>query len=469
VAFDLRSDGTVEGRRGGGGLVTAVSDVLGQVGGEWVAAAMTEGDREEAGRSPEGLIDAASEVKYALRYLTFPAEVYERSYDVVSNRILWFAHHGLWDLPRVPSFGSDTERAWRDYAAVNRAFAEALDASEGDPAFLVQDYHLSLVPRMLRARRPHALIAHFSHTAFAGPTYLRVLPPAIRVELLEGMLGADVLGFHDERWAEAFLLCCRDLEGARVDLRRRTVELDGRRSAVRVYPISIDVPALRERARRGDVAARRRELRRWRGDARLLLRVDRLEPAKNVLRGFLAFEELLVRHPEWRDRVRFLALLNPSRPTVPEYRAYADECERAVERINAAHGTSGWTPIEMAVEDDHARSVAGYLEYDVLLVNPMADGMNLVAMEGPALNRRHGVLVLSSQAGAFERLGRHALGVHPFDVGETAEAMHEALSMPAEERARRATALRRTVGRLDPAGWAMDQVGDLERFAADRR
>jgi trehalose 6-phosphate synthase len=352
---------------------------------------------------------------------------------------------------------------------VNRSFAEAFDASDGEPAFLVQDYHLSLVPRMLRERRPDALVAHFTHTPFAGPMYLRVLPPSMRVGLLKGMLGADVLGFHHQRWADAFLLCCRELDRAKVDLRRRAVELDGRRSEVRVHPISIDVPALRERARQPDVAGRRRALRRWRGDTRLLLRVDRLDPAKNVLRGFLAYEELLVRHPQWRERVRFLALLNPSRQTIPEYRAYAEDCERTVERINAAHGTPGWTPIELAVEDDHARSIAGYLEYDVLLVNPLADGMNLVAMEGPALNRRRGVLVLSRQAGAFGRLGRSALGVHPFDVGETAEALHEALSMPEQERARRATALRRTVGRLDPAGWAQDQVRDLERVAADRR
>jgi trehalose 6-phosphate synthase len=281
------------------------------------------------------------------------------------------------------------------------------------------------------------------------------------------MLGADVLGFHHERWADEFLLCCRELTSAKVDLRRKTVELDGRRSVVRVYPISIDVRALRERAGQDDVAAHRRELRR--GSERLLLRVDRLEPAKNILRGFEAFEELLVRHPEWRERVRFLALLNPSRQAIPEYQAYAEDCARTVERIDAAHGTDGWIPIEMAIEDDHARSVAGFLEYDVLLVNPVADGMNLVAMEGPALNRRQGVLVLSRQAGAFGRLGRHAVGVHPFDVGQTAEALHEALSMPDEERSRRATALRRTVGRLDPARWAEDQVRDLERVAAHRK
>jgi trehalose 6-phosphate synthase len=471
VSFEVGREGELVASRGGGGLVAALTGVLTTTGGEWVAAAMTEGDRVQAARGPRGRIDVPGiGDAYTLRYLTVDSEVFDRYYNVVSNRILWFVHHYLWDTPRTPRFGEATIRAWQDYVAVNGAFAEALDQDGPgpEPAFLVQDYHLSLVPRMLRERRPAALINHFTHTPFAGPGYLRILPTEMQLALLRGLLGADVLGFHDEAWAESFLLCCRHLPGARVDLRRRVVDLEGRRTLVRIYPIAIDVPGLREAARREHVRAIRAVLRRERGDGRLLLRVDRMELSKNILRGFLAYEAFLRRHGEWKDRVRFLALLNPSRHGIPEYRAYTRECLRAADRVNAELGTPEWRPIDVAIRDDFPRAVAAYCEYDVLLVNPVIDGMNLVAMEGPVLNRRKGVLVLSHEAGAFSKLGRHALGVNPFDVGETARAIHLALIMEGDERGRRAAALKRVVSRTTPQGWIEAQLDDLERVAGQR-
>lgn len=471
VSFELDQEGRPVPGRGGGGLVTALTGVLQVTGGRWIAAAMTEGDRLQAERSPGGRIEALTEeAKYDLRYLALDPEAFDRAYNVVSNRILWFVHHYLWDVPRTPRFGEATARAWGDYRGINAAFAAAMseEARGSDPAFLVQDYHLSLVPRMLRERRPRALISHFTHTPFAGPGYLRILPTEIRLELLRGLLGADVLGFHDAMWAESFLLCCRQLPGARVDLRRRVVDAEGRRTLVRTYPIAIDVPALRDRARRPDVRRLREALRRRRGDGRLVLRVDRMELSKNILRGFLAYEDFLRRHTEWRGRIGFLAMLNPSRRAIPEYRAYTRECLRAAERINADLGRPDWQPIEVAIRDDMLGAVAAYSEYDVLMVNPVIDGMNLVAMEGPALNRRKGVLVLSHGAGAFSRLGRHALGVNPFDIGETADALGRALSMPEGERGRRASALKRIVSATTPERWVMTQLEDLERVAKRR-
>jgi trehalose 6-phosphate synthase len=469
IQFDLAEDGEVEGSRGGGGLVTALTGALSGTGGLWVAAAMTEGDRIATERAPGGRIEIAeADAKYRLRYLTPPPEVYDRYYNVVSNRILWFIHHYLFDAPRTPRFGLVAREAWRDYVAVNRRFADALVEEHDEPAFLVQDYHLSLVPRMIRDARPDALVAHFSHTPFAGPDYFRILPEAMADAVLRGLLGADVLGFQSDDWAENFLLCARHVGGARVDLRARRVEFEGRRISVRTYPIAIDARALRAQAASPGVRRVRRELARWKGDAKMILRVDRTELSKNILRGFLAYETLLQESPEWRGRVRFLGLFNPSRRAIPEYRSYTRECLRAAERINTELGTPDWQPVTVEVRDDIDRAVAAYTMYDVLMVNPVFDGMNLVAMEGPTVNRAGGVLLLSRNAGADALLGKHALSVNPFDLEETADALRAALEMPEEERARRAVGLRRAVAANPPARWVNRQLADLERAAASR-
>jgi trehalose 6-phosphate synthase len=472
--FEPNEDGDLVPQRGGGGLVTALTGALAKTGGLWVAAAMSDGDRQMANESPDGRIEMADEdTKYDLRYLSVPPDRFDRYYNVVSNRILWFTYHYLFDAPRTPRFGRPTERAWKDYVAVNRSFADALVAEDArparSPAHLIQDYHLSLVPAMLRRRRPGALVAHFTHTPFAGPDYFRILPTQMADAVLRGLLGSDVVGFHSEAWAENFLLCCRHLQGARVDLRTRRVDLDGRRTLVRVYPIAIDVEGLRRAASSPEVRRVRRELIRWLGGRKLILRVDRTELSKNILRGFLAYEAFLKRRPQWRDRVRFLTLLNPSRRGIPEYRAYTRDCLRTAERINQELGTPDWRPIDVIIRDDFVRAVAGYSLYDVLMVNPVFDGMNLVAMEGPTVNRTGGVLVLSRNAGAHSLLGRHAVSVNPFDIAETADAIASALVMPEEERAVRARSLRRIVASNPPSRWVNRQLGDVEEAATRRR
>ena len=454
VAHDLEPDGSLTPQRGAGGLVTALAGALLEQEAVWLAAAMTPGDREAAARG--GGDDA-------MRYVVVPEERYRRYYDEVSNRLLWFVHHYLWDIVRSPTFDHGTMEAWDDYVTVNRTFAEVLADQPPDAAILVQDYHLGMVPQMVRERRPDAVISHFSHTPFAGPTYLRILPTRMREDLLRGMLGADVCGFQSGGWADNFLMSCRTLQGARVDLQRRRVLYEGRETRVRVYPISVEAGPLREAATQPGVRRSRLDLERWRGDAKLLLRVDRLELTKNILRGFLAYEAFLRGSPEWQGRVRFLALLSPSRIELDEYRTYAEECVREAERINDALGTPTWQPIEVHTKDDYDEVVAAYGLYDALIVNPVYDGMNLVAMEGPILNRRRGALVLSRNAGAYGRIGQHALGVNPFDVDETAAAIAAALTMPEDERDRRSRGLRRAVVASTPARWLRAQLDDLER------
>jgi trehalose 6-phosphate synthase len=473
VSFRVDDAGQLVSSRGQGGLVTALTGAMQGGGGLWVAAAMSDGDREMVDRHPEGRIQVKTDdAAYELRYLSFPQDVFDGYYNNISNGLLWFAHHYLWDTVHSPLFQEDTARAWEDYIAVNREFARTL-AEEGTrqseiPIYLVQDYHLSLVPRMLRELRPDALIAHFSHTPIAGPTYLRIIPDRIRDAVLRGLLGADVLGFHSEAWAENFLMSCRYVSGARVDLGRSRVVLDGREILVRVHPISVDAAPMRELASSLQVRRLRQQLNRWRGNARLILRVDRMELSKNIYRGFIAYEAFLMKNPSWKGRVKFLALLSPSRQEIPEYRTYTEECIREAERVNAEFGTEEWTPIEVRIREDYLGAIAAYGLYDVLMVNPVYDGMNLVAMEGPVLNRRHGVLVLSRNAGAYFRLGRYAIGVNPFDIEDQANALEEALEMSEDERTRRARGLSRLVLANPPSRWIRLQLDDIERVRRRR-
>jgi trehalose 6-phosphate synthase len=486
VSFVKGTGEDLVARRGAGGLATALTGALQRSGGLWVASAMSDEDRLQAARGPlrmepEEPSPGASGVEgeppvrrlpYDVRLLAFDPDIYDRFYNGVSNEILWFLHHQLWNVPRTPVFLAATRSAWDAYRQVNDGFALALEEEGstlgGDPAYLVQDYHLSLVPALLRKRQPTARIVHFSHIPFAGPSYLRVLPPSLREELLGGLLGADVVGFQAEAWAESFLAGCRMLPDATVDLRRRRVRWEGREVLVGVYPISIDVEELLAGARSEEAAEARRAILRSKGDRKLLLRVDRAELSKNILRGFLAYEGFLRAHPGWRRRIVFVALLNPSREEVQAYRDYIRDCLETADRINRDLGEPDWSPIEVLVEDDRPRALAAYGLYDALMVNPVFDGMNLVSKEGPTLNRQNGVLILSENAGAYAELGRYAVVVNPFDVEATGEAIAAALEMAPEERNRRARALKAAVRRNRLDDWVAHQLADLERITRAR-
>jgi trehalose 6-phosphate synthase len=454
ISFDVGEDGELIERRGSGGLVTALSDVFLRDDITWISSAMTDADVGVAQEGRELMVEPGLRARFVL----IPEERYGAYYNRIANQILWFAHHCLWDIARSPRFDDDTKHDWRAFVDVNRAFAQTLDQEEDEPVFLVQDYHLCLVPEMLRDLRPDAKIVHFSHTPFAAPMYLRVLPVEMRTAIVRGMAGADIIGFQSRAWGENFLLSAQGLAGVHVDQRRGRVDLDGRRAFVRTFPVAVNAGSLRGTAARPDLKATAKEIASWRGDRSMLLRVDRLEPSKNILRGFLAFELFLSRYPAWQGRVKFLVLLSPSREDLDEYRTYGEECLAQAKRINGEFGDDTWEPIDVRVQEDYEYAVAAYSNYDALIVNPVYDGMNLVAMEGPLVNRRQGVLILSRNAGAYGRLGKHALPVNPFDLSETADAILQALEMPPDERARRARGLSRSVQAHTPATWLTDQL-----------
>jgi trehalose 6-phosphate synthase len=327
------------------------------------------------------------------------------------------------------------------------------------------DYHLYLAPRFVRTRRPDAAVSHFVHIPWPEPDYWRVLPEAIRVALHDGLLANDVVGFHTERWKRNFLRSCADIVGAECNFLDGTAEYDGRRVFVASHPLSVDPSEFDDLAASPEVLELERQLEARRPE-QLVLRVDRTDPSKNVVRGFRAFERLLEDHPELRGKVGMLALLDPTRQDIPEYAEYLGAIQRTARAVNDHFQTDGWTPIELKIEDNFLESVAAYKQYDVLLVNAIFDGLNLVAKEAPLINERDGVLVLSENAGAHEELADWALTVNPFDVPGQAEAIRAALEMSREERRERLDGLRAQVREHDLAEWVEAQLADLDRARA---
>jgi trehalose 6-phosphate synthase len=460
-----RENGSLTARRGGGGLVSGLSAAARAGSAVWVCAALSETDRQAARQAPGGRLDQAGHPTdgMAVRMLDIEPAVFARAYNSIANSTLWFVHHMLYDIPNRPCFDSRFRREWCDYSTYNAAFADALavDATRGAKV-LVQDYHLTLAPRLLRRRRPDLRIGHFSHTPWAPSEYFRLLPDDVARGVLEGVLGANCVGFLTERWARAFLDCCEDVLGAVVDRGAMTVDHAGRLTRVGVHSLGVDGHALRERASQPDVAARREELRELVGDRQMILRIDRTELSKNIVRGLAAYRELLRRHPEWHERIVHVAFAYPSRHDLPEYREYTAAVQRIAREIEDEYATVGWSPLILRVNDDYPRSLAACRLADVLLVNPIRDGMNLVAKEGPVLSERGVALVLSREAGACAELGEDAITINPYDITGTAEALHEALAMPASERAERSVRLAAAAIALPPSQWLADQLADLD-------
>jgi trehalose 6-phosphate synthase len=325
---------------------------------------------------------------------------------------------------------------------------------------MIHDYHLYLVPGMLRQRFPDAPIQHFTHIAWPGPDAWRQLPIVIRESILANLLGSDVVGFHCQRYVTNFLRTCDELLGLEVDWRERVVWVGERAVRVRDYPISIDPRQLMRMADTSAVEAIETQLLANR-PPKLILQVARTDPSKNILRSFHAYEHFLAQYPEYQGQVQFLGLLPASRQTTELYKEYLDELTQVASRINRDYRTRGWQPIELFFENDYARAIAAMKHYDVLVVNSIADGMNLVAKEGPIVNRKDGVLLLSEAAGAVDELGEASIVVNPFDLVGMAEAFHQALSMPAEERRRALAAQRASIGDNTIFRWARDQIADL--------
>jgi trehalose 6-phosphate synthase len=445
VSFHAEPGGGFTAHRGAGGVVTALAPLLtGKTDAHWIAAASSDDDRA-AIRAGTTTVDGLD-----IRLLDIDEREQRLHLDGFCNSTLWFLHHGLFDLVRRPRFDSRSREAFAAYVSVNERFADAIatDASDRE-AVLIHDYQLTLVPAMLRARRPDLRVLHFAHTPFCGPNSIRTLPDDV-AQAICGSLGGGIAGFHTARWAKAFAASVTEVLGS------------ASTATTFVAPLGPDSHALAVAREAPDVAAARDALNAKVDDRIVIARADRIEPSKNIVRGFLAYDLLLETRPDLRGRVVFVAMVYPSRQGLAEYLAYANEVEQAVDRVNERWATPGWQPIVLDERDDFSRTVAGLERYDVLLVNPIKDGLNLVAKEGPLLNQRDGVVCLSREAGAFDELAPAVEMVHPFDLDQTAAALAAALDINADARAPRATHLRALAGARSPQGWLDDLLAQLD-------
>ena len=457
-------DGQRVAHRGSGGLVTAFAGLGSRLAeAVWICAAISDEDLAVATeRGPRAFV-APETNGWWLRMVEVDPERHRQFYGMIANPLLWFIQHRLWDLSDAPDIGPAEHAAWTDgYVAVNRQFADAVVdqlAGVDNASVLIQDYHLYLVPGMVRAGCRSVFLSFFCHIPWPQPDSWRVVPAEWQRAIFEGILGADIVGFQTEVYARNFVAGCADILGLQVDLRRLEVEFDGRRIAARWYPISVDAEEFEALAESPGVLAHEQQLASSRRD-QLIVRVDRTDLSKNILRGFRAYDLLLARHPELREHVTFLALLQPSRQDVTEYAEYLERIRRTVADLNLKHGTADWQPVDLRFVEDLDLAVAAYKQFDVLLVNAIADGMNLVAKEGVVVNQRNGVLLLSEATGAHAELGRFAVSIQPFDIDHQAEALWWGLTMPEDERAARLQACADVVRRNDLRRWLRAQLED---------
>ena len=457
-------------KRGSGGLVTALTGLASHRETVWIASAISPQDVEVAeqhgGRPFTATAPDGGE--FQVRFVASEDQAYDGFYNIVANPLLWFIQHYLWDLSNAPDIRRNEVEAFEfGYNVVNEDLARAVvDEIEGrdEPVVMVHDYHLYTLPTLVRRARPDAFLHHFIHIPWTQPDAWRVLPTQMRTEIFNGLLANDIVGFHTRSYRHNFLQCCRDLMELEVDFDSGVVHCGDREVWVRNYPLPIDARATKEVAARQRTHEFEEQLLRRRRE-HLILRVDRADLSKNVLRGFSAFDVFLTQHPEFHERVTFVAQLMPSRTDIPEYAEYLEKIEALVAVVNHRHGTPDWMPIDLKLRDDLEEAMAAYKHYDVIMINAMFDGMNLVAKEGPIVNERDGVSILSENTGAHEELGEYALSVNPFDVQELADSLHAALTMAPEERARRAEGMRQIVLQRDPGDWIDDQLADIRAKA----
>jgi trehalose 6-phosphate synthase len=465
VSWQRTPEGTLEARRGFGGLVTALGGALQEEPGTWVAVALAEESREMAARH-EGKpftveVDTS---EFRLRLLD-AGDRYEAYYNEVANRLLWFTLHGIWAEPFEPE-GIGWREPWEQaYRPVNAQVASGvIEAASAGAEIYLQDYHLMLAPLAVRRKLPRAPILHYIHTPWPGPAYLSRLPDPMSHEILRSLLAADVVALSSPVWCGAFRRCAVELLGAATD--GDAIILDGHRTVVADFVLGVDQEDLAASAQAPATLEAAERLEDELAGRKLLLRVDRTDLSKNILRGLLAFELLLERHPEHRGNVWHYAHLNPSRQSVPEYQGYLAACLAAADRIKERLGDES---LRVFVGDDYPMAVAALQRFDVLLTNPVTDGTNLVAKEGAVLNQKDGALVLSRTAGAADVLADGALLVNPYDVESLTETLHRALGMPKSERESRAASLRAAAAVGSPHEWFNAQRQLLRAVVARRR
>ena len=467
VEHQMSGDGWPEARRGSGSVVTAFNSLVQKFEFTWVASAMGEGDRvvSENGQGPH-IKSPLPGHEINLRYVVTPRRVYHKYYNIICNPLLWFLQHYMWNPPYNPNVDAAVHDAWESgYIPVNQAFANAViseaQALEQAPIVIGHDYHLYLMPEFVRKEVPEAVIQHFVHIPWPTPQYWHMIPDYIIRRICESLCTTDLLGFQTIGDVRCFLDTVEEFVlDVTVDRTNHTVARNGRTTSVKVYPISINVEEVQRISNTPRALDYENRLSADTGDV-TIVRIDRAEPNKNIVRGFRAYELMLTRYPELKGKVKFLAFLVPSRTHIRQYQRYMDEIQQVIQQINNNHGTDDWQPIVPFIENNYTQAIAGMKLYDVLLVNTIIEGMNLIAKEGAVVNNRDGVLVLSHSSGVYQQLSDGAISVSPTDIEGTMEALHQAITMSAEDRKARAARMLTSVCREDINHWLYQQINDI--------
>lgn len=474
IEYHVNEEGRLQWRRGSGGVVTALSAISHYMDLTWVASAMGEGDRRAAERAQGKRFKAPIPGhNLFIRFVVSPGSTYHKFYSVFCNPLLWFLQHYMWNFSHTPNIDSRVYDAWEHgYIPVNQTIAEAVigEAQESDlpPLVMLHDYQLYLAAGYIRKQIPNAIIQHFTHIPWPGPHYWQLLPDVMRQAICAGLCANDIVGLQTTEDVHNFLQTCDVfIEEAEVDYKNCTVLIGDHLVRVKAYPVSVDVANLQRIANSPWLQGYEEKLRPF-CEGKTIVRVDRVEPSKNIVRGFRAFDMLLQRYPDLLGKVTFLAFLVPSRTHIRQYQRYAQEVTEAINAINTKYGNDEWQPIRVFYENNYTQALAGLRLYDVLLVNPVIDGMNLVAKEGPTVNTCNGVLVLSETAGAYKQLGENAIAVTPTDLEGTMEAIYRALSMPPKERSKRAASLRKSIEEEDITLWLYRQLSDVTALALEQ-
>jgi trehalose 6-phosphate synthase len=459
----LTETGRIKRREAGGGVATALYSVAKSHPVTWIAGAASTADRVLA----IGGRDITLGEDSLLRLVDVPEDAYHLFYEKFCNPILWFIQHSLTSELRSDHLERDIAESWSGgYLPVNQAFANAVVRElreHGSPGrVMLHDYHFYLAPGIIRRSYPAVAMQQFIHIPWPGLLDWEALPADIVRSICRGLLGNDSLVFQTDASVDNFLSTCAVYLGDEVRIGTAPAEItyQGRTISLWDNPISVDALGLRAEVRTPEARSHKERLADQLGE-RTIMRVDRLDPSKNIAGGFEAFERLLEKHPEWIGRAKFLAFLVPSRTSIPEYHTYTDRVFGIIDRINQRFGRDGWRPVSLFYEQNRTQALAAMTMYDVLLVNSLIDGMNLVSKEGPVVNEREGVLVLSETAGSFEELKHGAIAVRPMDTEGTADALHQALSMPAAERGERAARVRKAIESHQLNDWLRLQVKDL--------
>ena len=453
-------------RRGTGAVVTALNSLVG-LDFTWVSNAMGEGDRLVTRNSiGEAIKSGIPGHGFSIKYVVTPRRVYHKFYNIFCNPLLWFLHHNMWSSPYTPNIDNSVYDSWQTgYVTVNRAFADAIievaQKSDKRASIVIHDYHLYMLPGMLRQAMPEATIQHFVHIPWPDPSSWQLLPSYIRTSICESLIMTNTVAFQNFKDVRNFLQSCEMfVPDTYVDYENCTVSLNGHKTNVRHRPMGIsvdEVMSIAESSRAKEYENKLIDLL----TEKTIVRIDRIEPSKNILRGFRAYRLLLERNPEMSGKVTFLAFLVPSRTHIRQYQRYLQEVEELVSEINDSFGKPGWKPIVAFYDNNYTQAMAAMKFYDVLLVNPIMDGMNLVSKEGPIVNTKSGVLILSETAGSYDQLKDGVLPVSAADIEGTYRALCQALELPHEKRKEFEEMLRDNIAREDVIDWVQKLFFDL--------